>query len=198
MSQESLDRWIGRLNVGDAEAVEHIFAAYEPYLRIVVRRRLRRKLRAKVDSADVVQSVFADVLRGVRAGGWRFSGRAQLMGLLRRIAGRRVADLYRRHGPALDRERPLDEASSRCVPPSALPRPSQVAQGREFWARVLRACPPAHQEVVRLRMEGLPMAEIASRSGLHEGSVRRILYDLARRLSIARRPAVSPPAPASE
>jgi hypothetical protein len=32
------------------------------------------------------------------------------------------------------------------------------------------------------------MADIAAKTGLHEGSVRRILYELARRLSIGRRP----------
>ena len=34
------------------------------------------------------------------------------------------------------------------------------------------------------------MGELAERTGMHEGSVRRILYELARRLSIVRRAAV--------
>jgi len=33
---------------------------------------------------------------------------------------------------------------------------------------------------------GTLLAEIATRTGLHEGSIRRILYDLARRLAIRR------------
>ena len=189
MSHESSDQWIGRLNDGDVEAVERAFLAYEPYLRIAVRRRLSPRLRTKVDSGDVVQSVFADLLRGVRDGGWHFAGRPQLQAFLRKIASRRVADRYRKHGPALEREQPLGETPSQSLPDVARPRPSQEAQGHEFWEGVLRACPPAHHEVVRLRMQGYLMDEIASRTGLHEGSVRRILYDLARRLSIARRPA---------
>ena len=52
---------------------------------------------------------------------------------------------------------------------------------------MLERCPPAHRELLRLKRQGLPVAEIAARTGLHEGSVRRILYDLARRLSLARR-----------
>src|SRR4051794_31666603 len=74
MSQESLDQWLDRLNAGDVEAVERVFEAYEPYLRIAVRRRLSARLRSKVDSADIVQSVFADMVRGVRDGGWHFAG----------------------------------------------------------------------------------------------------------------------------
>ncbi|MDB5351626.1 MAG: hypothetical protein JWN86_2873 [Planctomycetota bacterium] len=188
MNHDSLDHWIGRLNQGDVDAVGRVFQAYEPYLRIAVRRRMSPRLRSKVDSVDIVQSVFADVLRGVRDGGWHFDGRPQLLALLRRIAWRRLADRYQKHGLALEREQSLDETSPRSLPDATQPRPSQEAQGREFWERVLKSCPVAHHEVVRLRMNGYRMGEIASRTGLHEGSVRRILYDLARRLSIVRRP----------
>ena len=67
------------------------------------------------------------------------------------------------------------------------PRPSEVAQGREFWERLMEGCPPHHREIVRLRRAGLKLAEIAEKTGLHEGSIRRILYDLARRHSVERR-----------
>ena len=66
------------------------------------------------------------------------------------------------------------------------PRPSEVAQADELWDRILATCPPAHRELLRLKREGLAVAEIAERTGLHPSSVRRILYDLARRLGIAR------------
>jgi RNA polymerase sigma-70 factor (ECF subfamily) len=187
MSEDSLDHWIARLNEGDAQAVEHVLRVYEPYLRITVRRRLGRRLRAKIDSMDIVQSVFAHVLHGFRNGGWRFAGPPQLFAFLRRIARRRLADRYQEYRQDLNREQSLFEA----VPGNLLladsPRPSEVAQGREFWERVLQACPPAHREVVRLRAKGFRIGEIAARTGLHEGSVRRILYELARRLSVTRR-----------
>jgi DNA-binding IclR family transcriptional regulator len=41
-----------------------------------------------------------------------------------------------------------------------------------------------------LKRQGLLLTEIAARTGLHEGSIRRILYDLARRLAISRRTAL--------
>lgn len=187
MNEDSLDRWIERLNDGDLAAVEHVFLAYEPYLRIAVRRRLSRRLRTKVDSHDIVQSVFADMLRGLRTSGWQFAGRAELQAFLRRVATRRIADRYQKHRRLLEREQSLVETLPQNLPHSTLPRPSEVAQGREFWEQVLEACPPAHHEIVRLRMNGLRMSEIADRTGLHEGSVRRILYDLARRLSVSQR-----------
>ena len=33
------------------------------------------------------------------------------------------------------------------------------------------------------------LSEISARTGLHEGSIRRILYDLARRMAVVRRTA---------
>jgi RNA polymerase sigma factor (sigma-70 family) len=192
MIEHSLDYWIKRLNDGDVEAVERVFLAYEPYLRIAVRRRLSRRLQTKVESKDIVQSVFADVLRGLHKGEWQFAGRPQLLAFLRQIAWRRIADRYQEHRPGLERDQSLVDTTPQTLPQSHLPRPSEVAQGREFWERVLRACPPAHHEIVRLKMNGLRLGEIASRTGLHEGSVRRILYDLARRLSIGRRTGLRP------
>jgi RNA polymerase sigma-70 factor (ECF subfamily) len=191
MSQESLDQWIGRLNEGDVAAVERVFRAYEPYLRIAIRRRLSPRLRSKIDSQDIVQSVFANLVQGVRDGGLHFAGQRQLEALLRTIAWRRLADRYQKHGHALMREQSLEEIPSRSLLDGAQARPSQEAQGREFWERVLGACPRAHHEVVRLRMHGHRMGEIAARTGMHEGSVRRILYELARRLSIVRRTAAT-------
>jgi RNA polymerase sigma-70 factor (ECF subfamily) len=184
MNDQSLDHWIERLNAGDVAAVERLFVAYEPYLRIAVRRRLGRRLRTKIDSGDVVQSVFADVLVGVRDQGWVFEGPDQLLALLRRIAWRRLADRYQKHRKALDCEQPLEALDPKALPDSSRPGPSAEARGHEFWERIVAACPPAHREVVRLRKEGLRLGEIAARTGLHEGSVRRIIYDVARRLAI--------------
>src|SRR3954469_23069042 len=125
MNDDSLDRWIERVNEGDTRAVEHLLLAYEPYLRIAVRRRLGQRLRSKVDSADIVQSVFANVLNGLRNGRWRFVGRPQLLAFLRQVARRRLADRYEEYRHVLDREQPLVETAGPVLPPSAAPRPSE-------------------------------------------------------------------------
>jgi RNA polymerase sigma factor (sigma-70 family) len=195
MNEDSLDSWIERLNSGDVAAVERIYVAYEPYLRIAVRRRLGRHLRTKIESRDVVQSVFADVVVGVRDRGWVFEGRDQLLAMLRRIAWRRLADRYQKHRKALDREQPLEEFDTKALPDSAHPGPSAEARGHELWERIVEACPPAHREVVRLRKEGHRLAEIAERTGRHEGTVRRILYELARRLAIPPKIGADPDGP---
>jgi RNA polymerase sigma-70 factor (ECF subfamily) len=187
ISDASVERWITRLNAGDAVALEQLIRRYEPYVRILVRRRLGARLRSKVESRDIAQSVMADAVVGFRRGGLRFEGRAQLMAYFRRIALRRLADRYQKHRRSLAHEEPLGDTLVRDHPADAQPRPSEVAQGREFWEQLMRSCPPAHRDIVRLRMSGAPLAEIARQTGLHEGSVRRILYDLARRMAVAPR-----------
>jgi RNA polymerase sigma-70 factor (ECF subfamily) len=184
MSDEYLDELIQRLNAGDIDAAERAFLAYEPYLRMAVRRQLNGPLRSKLDSMDIVQSVWADVLCGFREAGWRFADRAHLRAFLTRVACNRLIDRRRQHHRALEREQPLTEVSPKDLPRSSQPRPSEVAQVHELWERMLENCPPAHREILILRRQGLPLTEIAARSGLHEGSVRRILYKLARRLAV--------------
>jgi RNA polymerase sigma factor (sigma-70 family) len=186
MSVEHLDELIEKLNGGDVEAAERAFLAYEPYLRMAIRRQLSGPLRSKLDTMDIVQSVWADVLGGFRAAGWRFTDRSHLRAFLMKVARNRLIDRRRQHHRAIEQERPLDP-SMVDLPIARQPRPSEVAQEHELWKRILDECSPCHREILVLKRQGLPNAEIAKRTGLHEGSVRRILYDLARRLSIPRR-----------
>jgi RNA polymerase sigma factor (sigma-70 family) len=194
MSAHPLDDLIERLNKGDISAAERALMAYEPYLRMAVRRRLSGALRTKLDSMDIVQSVWADVLSGFRDAGWRFADRSHFRAFLVKVARNRLIDRRRQLQRAIQSERALDETAAEELPTAHDPRPSEVAQGNELWKRMLEQCPPAHREVLILKRQGLYLSEIANRTGLHEGSIRRILYDLARRMALARRTATRAPA----
>jgi RNA polymerase sigma-70 factor (ECF subfamily) len=186
MSSEPLQSLLDKLCQGDEGAAETIFREYEPYLRLVVRRMLPARLHAKFDSIDVVQSVWADLLDGFREAGWRFKDPAHLRGFLVQVTRNRFLDKVRRHRVREVPQQPLedDQLGSQAVADD--PRPSEVAQADELWQEMLDLCPPAHHEILRLKRRGLPPAEIAKRTGLHPSSVRRILYDLARRLAAKR------------
>jgi RNA polymerase sigma factor (sigma-70 family) len=180
MTSSPHDALLDRLCRGDPDAAEGVFRKYEPYLRRLVRRMLQPRLRAKFDSADVVQSVWADLLVGFRARRWHFADEAQLRAFLVRMTRNRFLDRYRQARVALDRERPLAAFASWHLPASPQARPSENAHAVEVWERLLALCPPGHRDVLRLRRLGLSRAEVAERTGLHEGSVRRILRRLAR------------------
>ena len=128
MSLEHLDELIEKLNGGDLAAAERAFLAYEPYLRMAVRRQLTGPLRSKLDSMDIVQSVWADVLGGFRQAGWRFTDRSHLRAFLIKVARNRLIDRRRQHHRALEQERPLELAAPEDLTQSNQPRPSEIAQ----------------------------------------------------------------------
>ena len=186
MNAEPLDALLEKLCSGDVQAAEQAFRTYEPYLRKVVRRQLPPRLRAKFDSVDVVQSIWVDVLQGFREAGWRFRDTAHLRAFLVQVTRNRFIDRVRHFRTALDREQPLTSTDPAQLPASSQPRPSEFAQADDLWEQMLALCPPAHHEMLRLKRQGLGLAEIAARTGLHPDSVRRILRQLARRLALHR------------
>ena len=189
---EPLDAVLAKLTSGDPQAAERVFLTYEPYLRMVVRRHLSPGLRAKFDSVDIVQSVWADVLRGFREAGWQFADAAHLRAFLTRLTRHRFIDRLRQHRRAVESEQSLAADDWEQTLTTADPRPEAVAQADELWQQMLDLCPPEHRELLRLKRQGALNSEIAARTGLHEGSVRRILCTLSRRLA-RRRGGATPP-----
>ncbi len=181
---EAPDDLLEKLCSGDAESAEKVFRAYEPYLRGVVRRQLSAQLRAKFDSIDVVQSVWADLLKGFRHSGWKFPDRTHLKAFLVAATRHRLLDHVRRCRTALRREEPADGTALTVAVPSPQPRPSQIVQADELWERILSLSQPAHREVLQLKRQGLSAAEIARCTGRHEDGIHRILRNLASRLAL--------------
>ena len=192
MSLDPLQDLLDELCRGDVAAAERVFVRYEPYLRKVVRRQLPAQLRAKFDSVDVVQSAWADLLHGFREAGWRFPSVASLRAFLVRVTRNRFLDRLRQHNTALDREHPLSLSELAQLSPSEEPPPSQQAEADELWERMLAVCPPEHHELLRLRRDGFTLQEVADRTGIHEGSVRRILRLLARHFAFRQEQPDSP------
>jgi RNA polymerase sigma-70 factor (ECF subfamily) len=183
---EPLDNLLVQLCSGDMAAAEQVFVAYEPYLRKAICRHFPASLRARFDPADIIQSVWADLLRGFREAGWRFIDADHLRGFLFTAARNRLIDRTRQHQKAVERQEPLGEGDRQQLLPSPQPRPSEIAQAAELWEQILAHCPPEHRPILELKREGYSLAEIAARSGLHRDSVRRILRTLARQLAFER------------
>jgi RNA polymerase sigma factor (sigma-70 family) len=178
---------LDRICRGEASAFEQLVAEYGPYLRVVVRRGLSGRLRAKFDSLDVVQSVWAHLLPALRGGGWSLPDETRLRALLLTVARRRLVSRYRHHRAAVEREEP-GGADFTAVPQTQTPRPSEVAQANDTWQLMLALCPRAHRGLLRLRRQGFSVEEIASRTGMHAGSVRRVLRQVAHQLALREAP----------
>lgn len=173
---------IKRLNEGDSQAAEQLFIQFEPYLRMAVRRRIQPKFRAKFDSADIVQSVWANLLIDLRQSHRQFDNEAHLRNFLNRVVLNKFNDRYRQHRREVEAQKALGESELAALPSFNEARPSQVAQHDELWDQILQACPARHHQVLHLRREGLRHKEIAERTGLHASSVRRIFYEIAKQL----------------
>jgi RNA polymerase sigma factor (sigma-70 family) len=183
MNAHPVDALLEGLCSGDDAAAEQVFLSYKPYLCAIVQRQMPARLRAKFDPMDVVQSIWADVLEGFRRSAWHFADADHLRRFLARVTRNRVIDLTRQQRGALEREQDLGDAGADQLPSSPQPRPSQLAQAEDLWQHILALCPPAHHELLRLKRDGCSLDEIAARTGLHKSSVRRIIYDLGRRLA---------------
>lgn len=174
-----------RLNRGDDAAIEQAFQIFETYLRVAVRRCLSPRLRAKFDSVDIVQSIWVDVLQGLRRRRWHFADAAHLRAFLLKATRNRLLNWAEHH--RVCPEDAMGNDVHQHPAPASEPEPSQLAQAHELWQRMLAVCPPGHRELLRLKREGCTASQIAERTGLHSSSVHRIMYDLMRRFAGLRR-----------
>ena len=172
MNDEPLDQLLTQLAAGDADAVERVIRTYEPYLRMVVRRQLPQNLRAKFDSVDIVQSVWADVVDGLQDARWRFEDAAHLRAFLVRAARNRLIDRGRKQQTAARREHIASDEEIANIA-AAGPRPSETVGAEELWRQMVQV----------LKREGASLDEIAARTQMHKSSIRRILYELARKVA---------------
>src|SRR5262245_42878556 len=118
MSGHPLEAVLEKLCSGDADAAEQVFRAYEPYLRMVVRRRLPARLRAKFDSMDIVQSIWVDLVHGFRDAGWHFVDVPHLRAFLIKVTQHRCIDRLRKYRKALEHEQVLPAGEPEQLPSS--------------------------------------------------------------------------------
>ena len=183
MTTDLADGVLEQLGRGEVRAIDKLVEAYGPYLRAVVSARLSDRLRAKFDSVDVVQSVWVQVIRQLGRDGWRVNDADHLRASLATLARRRLATLARRCarekvGPGAANDGLAAVTDTRTRPPG------EAAEADDAWSRLYDLTPPEYRPILLLRREGLTPVEIADRTGLHEGSVRRILRQLSRQLAV--------------
>lgn len=183
MSDSLLAELLEKLRDGDSDAADSVFRQYEPYLRMVVRRKISPALRAKFDSVDVIQSVWADLFQGFREARWSFEDPSKLKAFLITAARNRLIDYVRRNRHAMaagNSGLPVEETAADG------PRPSELVQADDVWQQLLAMCSDEHKTIVELKARGVSLDDIAAQTSYHKSSVRRILYDLSRKLESTR------------
>jgi RNA polymerase sigma factor (sigma-70 family) len=180
--QDLMDQIAG----GSESAVQRLLGLYGDHLCRAVRRRLNRALRPRFDTGDFVQSVWASFFRD-RGQLGRFKRASDLVAFLTRVANNKVVDECRHRLQTqkanVNRERSTcDDAGQEASVPCRDPTPSQIAIADEEWERMRGAVPSRYRAILDLRAAGETHEEIASKLGVNEKTIRRVLDKLRARL----------------
>lgn len=195
VTNENLGALIDKAKSGDQEAIRSL-QRFENDIRIMVRVRLPRLLRSQFDSMDFVQDVWQSFFRIFNHDPERFAQVRDLRSFLAVVARNKVFEEHRRRSLTqkydLEREEPLYiRRGNRDIPRDLIasdPTPSQDAQARERLDQLLQGRSPREAEVIELRRLGLTYEEIATKTGLHERTVRRVIEAIRRRMDARKEP----------
>jgi RNA polymerase sigma-70 factor (ECF subfamily) len=169
-----------RIDRGDVQALTELFTRHRERLRQMIRLRLDRRLRGRIDSSDVLQEAYLEVAR--RARDYLAEPTMAPFLWLRFLTGQKLLELHRHHlgvrkrdaGQELSlRHRATPQATSVSLAEILLGRltsPTLAARRAEMQLKlqeVLNSMDPLDREVIALRhFEELSNGEVAQVLGL--------------------------------
>jgi RNA polymerase sigma-70 factor, ECF subfamily len=182
---------------GDESALNQLCSVYGERVRRMIRLRVDRKLRPKLDSVDVVQDALILALGGLKNFTYRNEG--DFLRWLSKIAENKLRDILdqfhadkrdiHREIPFKKEGRSTADGSFGAAGPVRATTPSVIACRKEALDRLEQALDklkPQYREVIVLkRIDGLSHAEIAERLGKNAGAVRMLLARAMAALTIA-------------
>ncbi len=172
---------------GDESALEQLCRVYSERVRWIVRLRMGRELRSKLESMDLAQDVFISALRDL--GNFTYKNEGDFLRWLSKIAENRLRDnLDKLHADKRDIRKEVRLKSYEpttgdsfvgTVEPIDLTTPSVIMSKREDLARLakaLDALKPEYRKVIVLtKIDGLSYKEIADRLGKSGDAVRMLV-----------------------
>jgi RNA polymerase sigma-70 factor (ECF subfamily) len=178
--QQSFADLIARLQAGDDAAARRLFERYQARLIALAHDHLSRRLAGKVDSEDVLQSVFKSFFVGHRAGKYELDSWNRLWGLLTKITLHKCINRveYFRAG-CRDVEREVSMQAPGGSDNSSLaildrePAPIEAAILTETVEQLLRGYNADDRQIIQLVLEGYTIEEISAQVGWSERKVRR-------------------------
>jgi RNA polymerase sigma factor (sigma-70 family) len=181
---DSRQDWGERLRRGDADAAKEVFARYAERLARLAGQHLSPRLAARLDSADVVQSAFRTFFRRSAQGEFHIDSSQGLWQLLAKITLLKARAQGRRH--LADRrdvraEAVVADETSQPEAETPEPGPAEQAVLLDQIEALLDGLPPQYGELLRFRLEGHSVTDIAREMGLSRQSVHRMLNVLQER-----------------
>jgi RNA polymerase sigma-70 factor (ECF subfamily) len=179
---------------GDENALNQLYSIYGERVRRIIRIRLDKKLRPKLDSIDIVQDALILALEGLE--NFTYKNEGDFLRWLSTIAENKLHDIVDKfHTDKRDvhKEIPFKiegrDGSVGAAGPMRTTTPSVIASRKEALDKLEQALdklkPEYKQVIVLKKIEGLSHAEIAGRLGKNPGAVRMLLARAMAALSIA-------------
>lgn len=184
-SADSDHSLLQRLRAGQQDAATQLYVRYARRLRGLARNQCSADLAGRVELDDIVQSVFKSFFRGVNQGHYNVPVGEELWQLLLVIALNKIRALGNYHHAAKRDVRAtmggdgLDEEQINGHEPDAVP----LTFLQLVIDETVECLPPAHKQMVQLRIEGYEVAEIAARTHRSKRSVERSLQEFREKLA---------------
>lgn len=173
---------IRRYRGGEDAAATSIYLRYAQRLRALAEPHCRGDLAGRVDADDVVQSVFRTFFEGVRKEAYDAPEGGEIWGLLMVLALNKVRNLADHH-----RARKRDVRQTTALPddPRQMLAKDDDAAGflRLVLDEAMAGLPESNRAIIRMRIEGYEIAEIAAGTGRSRRTVERVLQEFRGRLS---------------
>jgi RNA polymerase sigma factor (sigma-70 family) len=176
---------VARLRGGDPQAAAELFTQYARRLTGLAEQQLSRKLAARLDGADVVQSVFRTFFRRCAAGEFRIDSSAELWRLLVTITVQKARAYGRKHTAAVRDVAAEAQGGGASLADAVAhePGPADAAALVDQIEDLLRGLPDLYRDVLQLRLEGHTVSDAADRLGVSRRTVHRALNLLQDRLT---------------
>jgi RNA polymerase sigma factor (sigma-70 family) len=187
---------MGEVASGSEDAIWQLAQTYTPYIVRAVRLSLSPRLRSKLDSQDVAQTLWASLLLR-RNELDRLKTPEELIAYLARATKNKVIDAARHFGRQkcdISLEQSLnqpvcgdaDRPNQRITGPRLVSReatPSTAASLRERFNLVLLNATERDRKILQLRLKGLGFEAIGLELKIDEKTARRAIYALIEQLS---------------
>jgi RNA polymerase sigma-70 factor (ECF subfamily) len=176
---------LARLRSGESEAANALYYRYADHLRNLVAKRTSPQLATRVDSDDIVQSVFRTLFRRVFQNHYDVPRGEDLWKLILVIALNKVRNAANHHTSAkrdLRRTVGIDDACPAGIPGSD---ETNLATLKMVVAELTERLSADARQIVELRIDGYDVNEIATKTGRAKRSVERMLQQFREQLRIA-------------
>jgi RNA polymerase sigma-70 factor (ECF subfamily) len=187
------ERLMHEVSAGSQDAIWELAQTYTPYILRAVRLSLPVKLRRKLDSQDIAQTLWASLLLGeTDLSQWQSP--ENLIAFLARAARNKVIDKARhfstqKHNVA--REEPLNNPSigvngtPRQVTAfhSRDPSPSALISVRERWDHIIASASDRDRQIYQMRREGRDFEDISVELQVSSMTARRAMEKMVGQLT---------------